>query len=134
MQRSSCIVDFMSFAYISGTESGIAKIQKNAFNYLQVIHHVKISALQPLQSLMKVDIRRIKRTRMEPKPMKMKLTNDKRKKKLSWKELKKNENITQFITFKAIRGCCDLHYDSKGKGDLCGWFDLVYDPKGSQGQ
>ena len=27
----------------------------------------------------------------------------------------------------------DLLYDPKGQGDLCGQFDVVYDPKRSQG-
>ena len=32
-----------------------------------------------------------------------------------------------------IRGRGDLLYDTKGHCDLCGRFDLVYDPKRSQG-
>ena len=33
-----------------------------------------------------------------------------------------------------IRGRRDLLYYTKGNGDLCGQFDLVYDPKRSRGQ
>ena len=33
---------------------------------------------------------------------------------------------------RVIRGHCDLLYDLKGVGDLCGRFDLVYDPKRSR--
>ena len=32
-----------------------------------------------------------------------------------------------------IRGRRDLLYDPKGHGDLCDRFDIVYDPKRSQG-
>ena len=51
-------------------------------------------------------------------------------------ELKKNENMTQFMTPKGhgvIRDRRDLLYNPKGNGDLCGRFDLVYDPKRSRG-
>ena len=34
---------------------------------------------------------------------------------------------------RVIRGRRDLLYDPKGHGDLCGQFDLVYDPKRSRG-
>ena len=30
---------------------------------------------------------------------------------------------------RVIRGTCDLLYESKGHGDLCGLFDLVHDPQ-----
>ena len=30
---------------------------------------------------------------------------------------------------RVTRGHCDLLYDLKGHGDLCGLFDLVYYPK-----
>ena len=32
-----------------------------------------------------------------------------------------------------MKGRRDLLYDTKGPGHLCGGFDLVYDPKRSQG-
>ena len=32
-----------------------------------------------------------------------------------------------------VTGHCDLLYDPKGHGDLCGRFDPVYDPKRSRG-
>ena len=32
-----------------------------------------------------------------------------------------------------MRGRRDLLYDPKGHGDLCGQFDLAYDPKRSRG-
>ena len=32
-----------------------------------------------------------------------------------------------------IRGRRDLLYDPRGHSDLCGWFDLVYDPKKVKG-
>ena len=31
---------------------------------------------------------------------------------------------------RVIRGRRDLLYEHKGHGDLCGWFDLVYDLNG----
>ena len=34
--------------------------------------------------------------------------------------------------YRLIRGRQDLLNDHKGHGDLCGKFDLVYDPKRSQ--
>ena len=34
---------------------------------------------------------------------------------------------------RVIKGHCYLLYDPKGHVDLCVWFDLVYDPKSSQG-
>ena len=78
----------------------------------------------------------------------------KRKKHFHEKELKENGNMTLFMTPKGhrvirgrsdllydpkghgdpkknhgvIRGRRDLLYDPKGHGDLCGRFDLVYDP------
>ena len=45
-------------------------------------------------------------------------------------------NLTSFMTPKdngVIRGRRDLLYDIKGHGDLCGRFDLDYDPKRSRG-
>ena len=30
---------------------------------------------------------------------------------------------------RVIRGCSDLLYDHKGHGDLCGRFDVAYDPE-----
>ena len=32
-----------------------------------------------------------------------------------------------------MRGRRNLHYDSKGHGDLCGRIELVYDPERPQG-
>ena len=32
-----------------------------------------------------------------------------------------------------VTGHCDLLYDPKSHGDLCGLLDLVYDPRRSQG-
>ena len=34
---------------------------------------------------------------------------------------------------RVIRGRRDLLYDPKSHGDLCGWFNLVYDTKRSRG-
>ena len=45
-------------------------------------------------------------------------------------------SLTLFMTLKGngvIRGCGDILYDPKVHRDLCGRFDLVYDPKRSQG-
>ena len=33
---------------------------------------------------------------------------------------------------KKLKKKIDLHYDPKGHGDLCGRFDLVYDPERSR--
>ena len=44
--------------------------------------------------------------------------------------------LSLFMTLKGygvIRGHRDLLYDPTGHGDLCGWFDPVYDPKRSWG-
>ena len=44
--------------------------------------------------------------------------------------------LTWFITQKghgAIRGCHDLLYEPTAHGDLCGLFELFYDPKRSRG-
>ena len=55
-----------------------------------------------------------------------------REKILSWKELKKNGNMTLFITPKGHR-VIRVQWPTiwpKGHGDICGRFNLVYDPKG----
>ena len=44
--------------------------------------------------------------------------------------------LTWFMTLKGhggIRVRLDQRYDPKGHGDLCGLFDLVYDPNRSRG-
>ena len=58
-----------------------------------------------------------------------------KKKILSSKELKKNENMTPFMT-QNVTGSLevsDLLNDPKGHGDFLCWFDLVFDPKRAQG-
>ena len=45
-------------------------------------------------------------------------------------------SLTLFMTPKGngvMKDSCDLLYGLKGHGDLCGRFDLVYDPKRPQG-
>ena len=50
--------------------------------------------------------------------------------------MKFDVGLTKFMTLKrnrVIRGRRDLLYDPKGNSDLCGMFDLLNDPKRSQG-
>ena len=45
-------------------------------------------------------------------------------------------NLTKFMTTigcRVITDRCDLHYDHKGCSDLFSQFDIIYDPKMSQG-
>ena len=60
------------------------------------------------------------------------------KRKKNHEELKKDGNMNGLWPLKVtgsleVTGHCDLLYDPKGHGDLCGRFDLVYDPLSSLG-